>query len=76
VSAVLIKRGSNTLVGGFFGSFSFLVVLIRKWINVLCADFHIANIKSAAFETTIGKTNANGVNGVTQWFPRRMPPGG
>jgi prepilin-type N-terminal cleavage/methylation domain-containing protein/prepilin-type processing-associated H-X9-DG protein len=44
-----------------------------QWINVLYADFHVASIKFAVFQTATNLTTSNGVNGVNQWFPLGSP---
>jgi len=40
-----------------------------KWINVLYADSHVANIKYTDFKTTTDMSTSGGVNGKLEWLP-------
>ena len=40
-----------------------------KWIDVLYADSHVSSIRFTDFQTKTDKSTANGINGLTQWYP-------
>jgi prepilin-type N-terminal cleavage/methylation domain-containing protein len=44
-----------------------------KWIDVLYADMHVANIKLTDFQTVSDNSAGGGVDGINQWQPMGHP---